>query len=111
MLACMLFFIGSVFHVTVTSNTTGPVPLGSAVELHCSISPDPSIGRPIQLRYRWRGNYGGWSTSSFSPNMTLTVHVSHYETSYFCSVYISDYIVGVGSIIIKGRGEIRTIIL
>ena len=97
---------GPVFHVTVTSNATGPVPLGSVVKLHCSISPDPSIGRPVQLRYRWRGNYGGWRNFNFGPNVTLTVHVTHYETSYyFCSVFINGHFLAVGRTVIKGKGR------
>ena len=97
---------GPVFHVTVISNTTGPVPLGSVVKLHYSISPDPLIGRPVQLEYRWRGNHGGWSTSTSSPNVTLTVHVTHYETSYyFCSVSINGHVLAVGRTVIKGKGR------
>ena len=97
---------GSVFRVTVISNTTGPVQLGDVVKLHCSISPDPSIGRPVRLRYRWRGNNGRWSADTFSPNVTLTVHVTRYETSYyFCSVSIGNHMSAVGSTIIKIKGN------
>ena len=105
MCACILCS-GPVFHVTVTSNTTGPVPFGSVVELHCSISPDPSIGRPVLPYNIWRGNYGGLSTFfTLSPNVTLTVHVTHYETSYyFCSVYINGHFLAVGRTVIKGKG-------
>ena len=100
----ILYIAGSVFHVTVTSNITGLVPLGSVVKLHCSINPDPSIGRPVQLRYWWRGN-GGWSTSISSPNVTLTVHVTHYETSYyFCSIYINGHFLAVGRTVINLKG-------
>ena len=97
-------FIGSVFHVTVTSNATGPVQLGGAVELHCSISPDPSIGRPGRpVYYKW--NYGSRSMTTSSPNVILSVCVPCYETNnYFCSVIINNHILAVGRTVIKIEG-------
>ncbi len=75
--------------VTITSFSSPPYKIGSTIQLQCSISPDPSEGRPVQLYYRWKGNDGRFSRSySASPNVTLTIPTSHYETSYyFCEVY------------------------
>ena len=102
----MFIIADSAFHVTVTSNTTGPVPLGSVVKLHCSISPNPSIGRPVQLKYRWTQHSERWSSASASPSVTLHIGVTHYEASfYFCAIAINQHIIGVSSIVIRMKGN------
>ena len=101
-----LFFTDSDFVITVTSTTNPPLKLGSSVELNCSINPDPSVGRPVQLYYTWSGNDGQFYSSSSSPNVTTFLTVTHYKASYYyCEVSVRGYVIGVGSIVI-GVGSI-----
>ena len=102
--------------VTITSSSSPPYKIGSTIQLQCSISPDPTEGRPFQLYYRWKGNDGYFSTSySASPNVTLTIPASHYETSYyFCEVHLSsqlyDYtLLSTGNINIETESELMYI--
>ena len=89
--------------VKVTSITDPPFELGSNVELHCSVNPDPSVGRQVQLQYSWRGNDGQFSTSN--PNITIAITWTHYRASYYyCEVSVNDYVIGVGSILVKITG-------
>ncbi len=97
--------------VTITSSSSPPYKIGSTIQLQCSISPDPTEGRPVQLYYFWKGNDGRFSTSySTSPNVTLTIPASHYETSYyFCEVYIrsrSYTLLSTGNINIETESEL-----
>ena len=88
--------------VTVTSITDPPFKPGRNVVLHCSVNPDPSVGRPVRLYYRWRGNDGQFSHSSSSPNvLTVTEYKASY---YYCEISVRGYAIGVGSILIETAG-------
>ncbi len=95
--------------VTITSSSSPPYKIGSTIQLQCSISPDPSEGRPVLLDYTWKGNDDHFYNSYAGPNVTLTIPASHYGSSYyFCEVYSSySYILlGTGNINIETESKL-----
>ena len=88
-----------------TAPREGPFRLHTSVTLSCQVNPQP----PGTVTYSWKSsdpNSGLPSGNSASPNTTLYIYYNRLHFGwYFCYVYSSSTLVGVGSTLVETEGQ------
>ena len=98
------FIIDTVYKVSVATTQTSPYRVGQALNLTCSITPQPSV----QFYYQWKTSNENNNYFYFGTNRQYfaveQLGIKQYQTVfYYCDVIINDYIVS-GSIEITMEG-------
>ena len=96
--------VGAYYSVGIAINPPdGPYPIGSELNLTCSINPAPPDVKPT---YEWRSSEPVYPVTPDDTVPIAKAHISGHskQARYFCHVYSGSALLGVGSTVITVQG-------